>query len=95
MLFFAFLAALAGSSGWLLFWSIMGFLFSSRSFVWFILPLIAAVLDNTSMGVASVLFAWFTLSVMSVMGEASRQKERARVEALLRARGIDTSFLKE
>lgn len=93
MLFFAFLAGLAGSIGWLLFWLILGFFFSERSFIWFVLPLCAAMSDNVGMAVLSIVGAWFALVTMYAIKADARLQALEHVEAVLRARGIDTFFL--
>lgn len=83
MLFFCFIAALSGATGWMGFWAIFGMIFSDRPAFLFILPLLAAVLGMPEVGVVIIALTWFGLFMDSANKAADRHERRMADEALI------------
>ena len=83
MLFLCFLAGVLGSSGWMVFLAIVGMLFSSRSFVWFVVPLIAALNGNTGLAIASIVVSWILLAVFGIAKAVDEQERREKNQQIL------------
>lgn len=83
MLFLCFLAGVLGSSGWMVFWAIVGMLFGSRSFVWFVVPLIAALNGNTGLAIASIVVSWILLAVFGIAKAVDEQERREKNQQIL------------
>lgn len=83
MLFLCFLAGVLGSSGWMVFWAIVGMLFSSRSFVWFVVPLIAALNGNTGLAIASIVVSWILLAIFGIAKAVDEQERREKNQQIL------------
>ena len=81
MLFMCFLAGVMGSSGWLIFWAIMGMLLSSRSFLWFIVPLVTTLMGEPKMAVMAIALSWVFLLVRHVE-DIHRRAERRKMTAM-------------
>lgn len=83
MLFFYFIAALNDATGWMLFWALLGMVFSSRSSVYFIIPAVVAFVDNADLGVFVVLATWAVLTWEGGKKAAERADQRAAAEHLI------------
>ena len=83
MLFLCFLAGVLGSSSWMVFWAIMGMLFSARSFVWFVVPLIAALNGNTGLAMGAIVVSWILLAVFGIAKAANEAERREKDEQIL------------
>lgn len=79
MLFLYFLAGLFAASGWMVFWAILGIIFSKRPAYLFVLPLLAAVFDEPKLGVLIVMTTWGVLIWKEI------NKERMKQETLIAA----------
>ena len=86
MLFMCFLAGVMGSTGWMIFWAIMGMLFSARSFMWFIFPLVAAAMGEPKLAVLAIVFSWVVLFVRHVE-DINRRSIREKVTVRQDSRG--------
>ena len=84
MLFLGFLAGVMGSSGWMLFWSVLGLVFSSRPWVCFLIPLAAAILGVPEVGVAAIVVTWVMLFYAHANKVAEREERRAQIVETLR-----------
>jgi hypothetical protein len=83
MLFLCLLAGVLGSSGWMVFWAIVGMLFSSRSFVWFVVPLLAALNGNTGLAMGAIVVSWILLAVFGIAKAANEAEWREKNEQIL------------
>ena len=95
MLFLYFLAGLSAASGWMVFWAIMGMLFSGRPAYLFAAPLVAAAFGEPKLGVLIVVATWAVLAWNEMNRAAARHEEREAQEALIaavaaRAQGYDS-----
>lgn len=84
MLFLSFLAGAMGSSGWMLTWSVLGLVFSSRPWVCFIIPVAAALLGVPEVGVAAIVVTWVMLFYAHANEVAEREERRAQIVDTLR-----------
>ena len=85
MLFFYFLAGLSAATGWMVFWAIMGMIFSDRPAYLFVLPLFAAAFGEPKLGVLIVLATWLMLFIQEMNQASARHDERMKQEALIAA----------
>ena len=79
MLFFYFLAGPSAAPGWMVFWAILGTVFSKRPAYLFVLPLLAAVFSEPKLGVLIVVTTWAVLVWREI------NKERMKQETLIAA----------
>jgi hypothetical protein len=82
MLFLFFLAAISGSSGWMLTWAILGIIVSSRPSHLFFLPIAAAALHRPELGEGIVLLTWAYLIWQSIERANARNELRQAIDGL-------------
>lgn len=63
MLFLYFLAGLSAAPGWMFFWAALGFFFSSRPAISFVLPFLATLFCPPWVGVAIVAGTWISMAL--------------------------------
>lgn len=83
MLFFYFIAALNDAPGWMLFWAVLGMLFSSRSTIYFVLPAIVAWSGNANLGVMVVVCTWIYLFWLTTEEAARRNEQREKLQSAI------------